>query len=56
MLIFRYIYCIFQGHAFVEITTTRRPYRYCLHCGKIVEPSSVLKQTRSAHSTESRIF
>jgi hypothetical protein len=50
MLIFRYIYCIFQGHAYVDITSTHRPYKYCLHCGKIQEPVTVLKQTHTAHS------
>jgi hypothetical protein len=43
MWIFRYTYCLFQGHAFVDITQTRRPYQYCLHCGKIKEPAAVLK-------------
>ncbi len=35
MWILRYVYCIFQGHAFVDIVTDHRPYQYCLHCGKI---------------------
>jgi hypothetical protein len=50
MFIFRYIYCAFQGHAFVEITSTRQPYKYCLHCGKMQEPTSLLKHSHSAHS------
>jgi hypothetical protein len=35
MWIFRYTYCVIQGHAFVDIVTDRQPYQYCLHCGKI---------------------
>jgi hypothetical protein len=39
MWIFRYTYCMFQGHAFMDIVTDRQPYRYCLHCGKIADLS-----------------
>jgi hypothetical protein len=49
MWIFRYTYCLFQGHAFIDITQTSRPYQYCLHCGKIKEPRAILK-TRELHS------
>lgn len=35
MWILRYTYCIFQGHAFVDIVTDKKPYQYCLHCGKV---------------------
>jgi hypothetical protein len=49
MWIFRYTYCLLQGHAFVDITQTRRPYQYCLHCGKIKEPQAFLKN-RELHS------
>ena len=43
MWIFRFTYCLFQGHAFVDITNTKRPYQYCLHCGTIKEPVAVEK-------------
>lgn len=43
MWIFRYTYCLFRGHAFVDITSAERPYQYCLHCGKVKEPAFVLK-------------
>jgi hypothetical protein len=43
MWIFRYTYCLLEGHAFVDITATRHPYKYCLHCGKILEPGYVIK-------------
>jgi hypothetical protein len=26
------------------VTTSRRPYQYCLHCGKVKEPLAVLKK------------
>lgn len=42
MWIYR-LYCLVQGHAFVDITTSRRPRKYCLHCGKILEPGYILK-------------
>jgi hypothetical protein len=38
MWILRFIYCLLQGHAFIDVTTTNQPYRYCLHCGKVREP------------------
>jgi hypothetical protein len=48
MSIFRIIYCIFEGHAYVDVVTTpRQPYQYCLHCGKVKEPVAILK-TRPA--------
>jgi hypothetical protein len=34
---------MFQGHAYIDITTTRTPYQYCLHCGKIREPGFVIR-------------
>jgi hypothetical protein len=40
MWIFRFMYCIFQGHAFIDITNSVHPYQYCMHCGKVKEPSS----------------
>ena len=43
MWIFRFTYCLFQGHAFLDITNTSRPYQYCLHCGKVKEPPAFLK-------------
>jgi hypothetical protein len=49
MWIFRFTYCFFQGHAFVDVTTTERPYQYCLHCGKVKEPVAIVKQ-RTFHS------
>jgi hypothetical protein len=49
MWIYRYIYCPFHGHAYIDITPTTRPYQYCLHCGKIKEPAAVLKN-RNVHS------
>ncbi len=43
MWIFRYTYCLFAGHAYVDITNGPRPYQYCLHCGKMKEPIAFLK-------------
>ncbi len=44
MWIFRFTYCIFRGHAFVDIPKTDRPYQYCLHCGKVKEPAAIQKR------------
>jgi hypothetical protein len=44
MWIFRFTYCLFQGHAFVDIPSTNRPYQYCLHCGHVKEPAVLLKR------------
>jgi len=55
MWIFRYTYCLFQGHAFVDIKTSRDPYRYCLHCGKIIEPAAILKDRRHAFNQNSQL-
>lgn len=52
MWIHRYLYCMFQGHAFIDITTNRNPYQYCLHCGKIREPAFVIRN----RSLKSRII
>jgi hypothetical protein len=50
MGIFRFIYCLFNGHAYIDIVDDRRPYQYCLRCGKIEEPVAVLKRvTVSTH-------
>jgi hypothetical protein len=42
MWIFRFLYCFFEGHAFMDITTTQKPYKYCFRCGKVKEPISIL--------------
>jgi hypothetical protein len=55
MWIFRYTYCLFQGHAFVDITTPQKPYKYCLHCGKVQEPSSILVNNR-IHSKQANNY
>jgi len=44
MWIYRYTYCLIQQHAYVDITTLDRPYRYCLRCGKVKEPLAYLKK------------
>jgi hypothetical protein len=44
MWIYRYTYCLIQQHAFVDITTSDRPYQYCLRCGKVKEPLAYLKK------------
>ena len=44
MWILRYIYCLLKGHSMVYITSSERPYRYCLRCGQIKEPLSILKR------------
>jgi len=44
MWIFRYTYCLFKGHSYIDITSPKQSYRYCLHCGKIVEPESIFKK------------
>jgi hypothetical protein len=36
--ILRFTYCLLQGHAYIDVTATPQPYRYCLHCGKVEEP------------------
>jgi|WetSurMetagenome_2_1015567.scaffolds.fasta_scaffold450406_2 hypothetical protein len=46
MWILRSIFCLFQGHTYIDITPTARPYQYCLHCGKIKEPMAVVKNRR----------
>ena len=51
MWIFRFTYCLFQGHAYVDITSATRPYQYCLHCGKVQEPGTVLEH----HTCESTV-
>jgi hypothetical protein len=43
MWIFRFTYCLFNGHSFIEITKLQGNYHYCLHCGKTKEPLTVLK-------------
>jgi hypothetical protein len=43
MWIYRFVYFLFQGHAYIDINSIQRPYRYCLHCGEIMEPAAVLK-------------
>jgi hypothetical protein len=43
MWIYRYTYCLWQKHAYVDITTSEQPYQYCLRCGKVKEPLYVLK-------------
>ena len=53
MWIFRYTYCLLQGHAFVEITSTNRPYKYCLHCGKMEEPVAVYKHYKHMYPADS---
>ena len=56
MWIYRFTYCLFQGHAFVDITATRHPYRYCLHCGKMLEPGHVEKaRTPHVHAAAERV-
>jgi hypothetical protein len=47
MWILRFFYCLFEGHAFVDITTAERPYQFCLRCGKIKEPTAVRVRSRS---------
>jgi hypothetical protein len=44
MWIIRTIECWLHGHSYIDVTTETRPYRYCLHCGKIEEPAAVLKR------------
>ena len=51
MWIFRYTWCLFRGHAFVDITSTMHPYRYCLHCGKVKEPAVILRSRTVQTST-----
>jgi hypothetical protein len=43
MWIYRFTYCLFQGHSFIDITSSIRPYQYCLRCGKVKEPSAYLR-------------
>jgi hypothetical protein len=40
MWINRFIFCIWQGHSYIDITSATRPYQYCLRCGNIKEPSA----------------
>ena len=47
MWIFRFTYCLFRGHSFIDITSSRKPYKYCLHCGKIQEPIAILRHSSS---------
>jgi hypothetical protein len=50
MWIFRYTYCLILGHGYMDVVTNdRHSYQYCLHCGKIKEPSSIIKN-HSIHS------
>jgi|WetSurMetagenome_2_1015567.scaffolds.fasta_scaffold1106728_1 hypothetical protein len=53
MSLIRYCYCMLQGHAYIDITQSRRPYQYCLRCGKIKEPLAILKN-RELHPCEDR--
>ncbi len=56
MFIIRFLYCLIEGHAFVDTTATERPYQFCLRCGKIQEPSAYLKRThRSPEPVRVRI-
>ncbi len=55
MWIFRFTYCLFQGHAFVDITSTDRPYKYCLHCGHVKEPIALLKRHTIKPATEQAV-
>jgi len=48
MWILRFLYCCIEGHAFVDITSSSRPYRWCLRCGKIKEPVACLKSNHRA--------
>ncbi len=42
MWIMRFLYCLVEGHALIDVTTSRRPYQFCLRCGKVKEPVAVL--------------
>jgi hypothetical protein len=53
MWIISHIFCLFEGHAFIDITHTTKPYQYCLRCGKIKEPGFILKP-RELHSYAER--
>ncbi len=44
MWILSIIYCFIHGHAFLDITTDKRPYQYCIRCGKVKEPVAVENQ------------
>jgi hypothetical protein len=50
MWILRFTYCLFAGHAFIDITNTKQPYQYCLHCGK-VKVQDRLSDVRHMRST-----
>jgi len=52
MWIFRFTYCLFQGHAFVDVSSTDRPYQCCLHCGQVKEPIAFLKRHTSPSTSE----
>jgi hypothetical protein len=54
MWIFRYTYCLFNGHAYIDITSTQRSYRYCLHCGDIKEPTAQGIKVTGAGSSEAQ--
>jgi len=50
MWIFRYIYCLINGHAYVDINSSKVPYQYCLRCGKVKEPIAVVvRSTVNSH-------
>jgi hypothetical protein len=46
MWIVRFTYCLFRKHAFIDITSSRRPYQYCMRCGYVKEPVAILKSHR----------
>jgi hypothetical protein len=46
MCILRFTYCLLQGHAYIDVTATPQPYRYCLHCGKVHEQATVPMKRR----------
>jgi hypothetical protein len=48
MWILRFLYCCLDGHAFVDTTSSSRPYRFCVRCGKIKEPAAFLKSSRKS--------
>lgn len=52
MWIFKFIYCVFNGHNFVDVTATIHPYQYCLHCDQVKEPVAIEKN-RVSYSTAS---
>jgi hypothetical protein len=46
MWIFRFAYCLLWKHAFINITSSRRPYQFCMRCGYVKEPVAILKLHR----------